>query len=232
MDKPKALVSWSSGKDSAWALNRLLKQGVFEIAGLITSLNAEYNRVAMHAVRRSLLEMQAKELDLPLVTVPLPWPCSNEEYEAIWLRMLLQAKEDLRISHIAFGDLFLEDVRSYRERQLLGTGVAPLFPLWGEPTSDLAEEMILSGVKAIITCVDPKQLSAEFAGREFDRSLLLSLPSTADACGEKGEFHTFVWSSPDFAHPLQVETGEIVEREGFVFADIISIETSDASKEK
>lgn len=217
----RIVLSWSSGKDSAWALHVLRQSREHEIAGLVTTINAAADRVAMHAVRRSLLEAQAERAGLPLTVVPLPWPCSNADYERL-MSDLCAALVARGIEGIAFADLFLEDVRAYRERQLAGTGLVPLFPLWGIPTAELAPAMIAGGLRARITCVDPKQLPREFAGREFDAQLLADLPPTADPCGERGEFHTFCYAGPMFRSPLAVETGEVVERDGFVFADLVS----------
>jgi uncharacterized protein (TIGR00290 family) len=214
----KALVSWSSGKDSAWALHSIRGQDL-EIAGLLTTLNQSFDRVAMHAVRRDLLEAQARSVGIPLWPVRLPWPCSNEEYERIMEGVCKQAVA-AGIEVVVFGDLYLEDVRAYRERQLRGTGLEPLFPLWRLPTAALASEMIENGLRAKITCVDPKVLSASFAGREFDQAFLAQLPAGIDPCGEKGEFHSFVYDGPMFRDPVRVQVGSIVERDGFVFADV------------
>jgi uncharacterized protein (TIGR00290 family) len=216
----KILVSWSSGKDSAWMLHTLQQQHPGAVAGLLTTLNEAFDRVAMHAVRRSLLEAQADAAGLPLYQVNLPWPCSNAEYEQ---RMGDAVKQFLAegFTHVAFGDLFLDDVRHYREDRLAGTGLTPLFPLWKTmPTDALAEQMIAGGLEATLTCVDPRKLPASFAGRAFDRSLLADLPPTVDPCGENGEFHSFVWNGPMFSRPLTVRVGEIVERDGFTFADL------------
>lgn len=221
MKKQRVLLSWSSGKDSAWALQMLRQSDQVEVVGLLTTLNGEFDRVAMHAVRRGLLEAQAERAGIPLQTVPLPWPCSNNAYEAAFRSSLAEARERLGATHIAFGDLFLEDVRAYRERLLTGSGFEPLFPLWREPTADLALRMISSGVRAVITCVDPKQLPASFAGRSFDLALLNDLPAGVDWCGETGEFHTFVCDGPMFSSPIAVEAGELVERDGFIFADLL-----------
>lgn len=221
MRKQRVLLSWSSGKDSAWALEVLRQSDQVEPVGLLTTLNGEFDRVAMHAVRRGLLEAQAERAGLPLQTTPLPWPCSNDAYEAAFRTSLAEARERLGATHIAFGDLFLEDVRAYRERLLMGSGIAPLFPLWGEPTDGLALRMVASGVRAIVTCVDPRQLPASFAGRTFDRALLDDLPPGVDWCGEAGEFHTFVCDGPMFSAPIAIEAGEVVERDGFVFADLL-----------
>lgn len=220
-DTPRALLSWSSGKDAAWALHTLRRAGAVEVVGLLTTLNAEFDRVAMHAVRRTLLEAQAASAGLPLLQVPLPWPCSNVEYEAAMAQALAQARDEWGVTHIAFGDLFLKDVRAYRERQLDGTGLTPLFPLWGMPTRELARTMVENGLRARLTCVDPRRLSPEFAGRAFDVSLLADLPPDVDPCGEGGEFHTFANDGPMFAHPIPVTVGEVVTRDGFVFADLL-----------
>ena len=219
MAPKKCLLSWSSGKDSAWALHALRRADV-PVVGLLTTINQAFDRVAMHAVRRSLLDAQARSIGIPLWPVPLPWPCSNEDYERIMADVCRQAKAE-GIECVAFGDLFLPDVRAYRERQLAGTGLAPLFPLWGLPTGVLAQEMLAGGLKARITCVDPKVLSPAFAGREFDQALLADLPAGVDPCGEKGEFHTFAYGGPMFQEPIPIASGEVVERDGFVFADLL-----------
>jgi uncharacterized protein (TIGR00290 family) len=215
----RILVSWSSGKDSAWSLKVLRERGEYEVAGLLTTFNEEADRVAMHAVRRELVEAQARACRLPLWAVNLPWPCSNEAYES---RMAEACGKAVRegIEGIAFGDLFLEEVRAYREKNLAGAGLEPLFPLWGEPTRELARTMIDAGMRARITCVDTKQIDAAFAGREFDERLLAELPAGADACGEKGEFHSFVYAGPMFDREIPVVLGETVVREQFVFADV------------
>jgi uncharacterized protein (TIGR00290 family) len=214
------LLSWSSGKDSAWALHLLSRRKDFRIAALVTTFNSAANRVAMHAVRRSLVETQAERVGLPLWPVELPWPCSNAQYEEI-MRTVYRRAVIEGIAAVAFGDLFLEDIRAYRERQLEGTGLEPLFPVWKIPTDQLAREMIGAGVKAKITCVDPAKLDKSFAGRDFDVALLESLPSQVDPCGENGEFHTFVHDAPPFERRIDVQTGDIVERDGFVFADVL-----------
>lgn len=220
MTSKKILLSWSSGKDSAWTLHRLLQDRDIEVVGLLTTINETANRVAMHAVRRELLEAQAQGLGLPLWATPLPSPCSNLEYERIMSQVCQRAVAE-GVQAIAFGDLYLADVRQYRERQLQGTGLEPLFPLWGLPTPALASEMIASGLQAKITCVDPRVLDRAFAGREFDADFLTDLPATVDPCGENGEFHSFVYNAPDFRRPLEIRVGEIVERDGFVFADLL-----------
>lgn len=217
---PKALLAWSSGKDSAWTLHVLRQRGEVEVVGLLTTINEVHDRVAMHAVRTTLLQTQAAAVGLPLWPVPIPSPCSNQEYETA-MSAVTQRAQAADITIIAFGDLFLEDVRRYRETQLASTGITPLFPLWGMPTNELAMTMIRGGLRARLTCVDPKQISAEFVGREFDESLLAELPPSADACGERGEFHTFAYAGPMFRQPIPVESGEIVTRDGFVFADLL-----------
>jgi len=215
----KTLLSWSTGKDSAWSLY-VLRQTPAEVAGLFTTVNAAFDRVAMHAVRRALLEAQAAAAGLPLHVIEIPWPCPNEAYES---RMgAFVAEQTARgIETMAFGDLFLEDIRAYREAKLAGSGIAPLFPLWGRDTAALAEEMIAGGLKAHLTCVDPKKLPTHFAGRAFDRALLAELPAGVDPCGENGEFHTCVSAGPMFAHAIEVRTGVIETRDGFVFADLL-----------
>jgi uncharacterized protein (TIGR00290 family) len=217
----KVLLSWSSGKDSAWALQVLRGQPDIELAGLLTTFNQQADRVAMHAVRRELVEMQATAVSLPLFPVDLPWPCPNEEYEKILTGALIELKNRLSITHVAFGDLYLEDVRAYREKQMGSLGLTPLFPIWGQPTNELAQQMVGAGVKAWLTCVDPKQLPREFAGRAYDDRLLGELPGAVDSCGENGEFHTFAWDGPMFASPVHVSVGERVERDGFVFTDLM-----------
>jgi uncharacterized protein (TIGR00290 family) len=216
----KCLLSWSSGKDSAWTLHVLRQAAEVSVVGLLTTINEVHDRVAMHAVRTEVLRAQADAADLPLWPVPIPSPCSNAEYEAAMGAALVRARA-AGITVVAFGDLFLEDIRRYREDKLAGTGLAPIFPLWKRPTDVLARDMIRGGLRARLTCVDPKQLPATFAGREFDAALLAALPQSADPCGERGEFHTFAYDGPMFRHPVPVRTGEVVEREGFVFADLL-----------
>lgn len=215
----KVALSWSSGKDSAWALHLLRQDPAIEVVALVTTLNEQFDRVAMHAVRRELLERQAESAGVPLWKVPLPWPCSNQDYEARMRDLCAQAVRQ-GVTAMAFGDLFLGDIRMYRERQLSGSGIEPLFPVWGLPTLALAQEMIAAGLRAKITCVDPKFLPARFAGRDFDTQFLADLPAEVDPCGEKGEFHSFVYDGPMFRHPIPVQVGEIIERDGFVFADL------------
>ena len=186
----------------------------------MTTVNAEFGRVAMHAVRRELLHAQAEAAGLPLIEVSIPYPCSNADYESR-MRGLIETLRAERITHMAFGDLFLADIRAYREKQLRGTGITPLFPLWNEPTAGLAREMIAGGLRAVLTCVDPKQLAPEFSGRFFDNALLDSLPDGVDPCGERGEFHSFAFAGPMFLQAIEVETGETVTRDGFVFTDVL-----------
>jgi diphthamide synthase (EF-2-diphthine--ammonia ligase) len=214
----RVLLSWSSGKDSAWALHLLRHDPTIELVGLLTTLNTEFDRVAMHGTRRSILEAQAAVAQLPLWIVPLPWPCSNEIYELRMTEVCSRAIAE-RVDAMAFGDLFLQDVRAYREKQLKPTGLEPLFPLWEIPTDKLAREMIAGGLRAKLACVDTKQLPSTFAGRDFDEALLRDLPPETDPCGERGEFHSCVYAGPMFTAPLQIEPGEIVNRDGFVFAD-------------
>lgn len=216
----RVLLSWSSGKDSVWALHLLRQMQDVDVVALLTTFNHSADRVAMHAVRRALVHAQAERVDLPLWAVELPWPCSNDQYELLMGEICGRAVRE-QITHIAFGDLFLEDIRAYREKQLRNTGLQPLFPLWHLPTRDLAEEMIRSGVRAKITCVDPKKLDDSFIGRDFDSELLATLPSSADPCGENGEFHTFVYESPAFSRAIPVTMGEVVRRDGFLFADVL-----------
>lgn len=220
LDLRKVLLSWSSGKDSAWALHLLRQQPEVEVVALLTTFNSVADRVAMHAVRRALVELQAERTGLPLWPVDLPWPCSNLEYETR-MRSACQCATSDGITAVAFGDLFLQEIRDYRVRQLHGSGLEPLFPVWDIPTAQLGRDMIASGVKAKITCVDPSKLSKSFAGRDYDLSLLQALPSDIDPCGENGEFHTFVSDAPVFSRPIAVRTGEVVERDGFVFADVL-----------
>jgi uncharacterized protein (TIGR00290 family) len=215
----KVLLSWSSGKDSAWALHRLRQRDDFEVTGLLTTLNAAFDRVAMHSTRRALLEAQAAAAGVTLFTVPLPWPCTNEHYEAA-MRMACDTAVAQGLEAMAFGDLFLEDIRRYREEKLAGTGLEPVFPVWGLDTRALAEEMIAGGLRARIVCVDPRKLAAEFAGRDFDAEFLRDLPEGVDPCGENGEFHTAVYAGPMFREPIAIESGEVVERDGFIFADV------------
>ncbi len=220
VDRQKALVSWSSGKDSAWALHALRGKGAVEVVGLLTTVNQAAGRVAMHAVSEGLLDTQAAALGLPLLKVFIPSPCSNDQYETVMAAAVDRAKAR-GVTAMIFGDLFLEDVRRYREDKLAATGIEPLFPLWGADTAKLARDMVRAGVRAQITCVDPKQLDASFAGRTFDDRFLDDLPPGVDPCGERGEFHTFVHRGPMFQRPIPVVRGASVTRDGFVFADVL-----------
>lgn len=216
----RVILSWSSGKDSAWALHLLRRMPDVEVVALVTTFNHLADRVAMHAVRRTLVHAQAERTGLPLWPMELPWPCANDQYEFLMGELCQRAvRED--ITHVAFGDLFLEDIPTYREKQLRDMGLQPLFPVWHLPTRNLAEEMIRSGVRARITCIDPTKLDDSFIGREFGRDVLAALSPSADPCGENGEFHTFFYDSPVFSHPIAIEMGEVVERDGFVFADVL-----------
>jgi uncharacterized protein (TIGR00290 family) len=219
---PLAWMSWSSGKDSARALHEVRTAGSVEVVGLLTTVNSTADRVAMHGVRRALLEAQAAAVGLPLQVVELPWPCPDGIYEERMTAALDQGRQ-VGIGAVVFGDLYLEDVRAYREQALEGTGVMPVFPLWGRPTDELAGELLSLGFRAIVTCVDLAQAPGELAGRWYDEALLADLPAGADPCGENGEFHTVVVDGPGFSHPIEVERGVVVEREGFVFADVIPV---------
>jgi len=216
----KILLSWSGGKDSAWALHLLRQAGEFEVGGLLTTVNERFRRVAIHGFREELLERQAERAGLPLWKVDLPFPCSNEEYEA---RMAVTCERAVREGFVgvAFGDLFLEEIRAYRVEKLKGTGLEPMFPVWGIPTEVLAEQMMAGGLRARLTCVDPRKVPAEFAGREWDAALLAELSDGVDPCGENGEFHSFCWAGPMFSGEIPVRAGERVERDGFVYAELV-----------
>jgi uncharacterized protein (TIGR00290 family) len=220
--KTKILLSWSSGKDSAWTLHTLRQQPDVEIVGLLTTFNETNNRVAMHGVRMELVEKQAEAAGIPLWAVPLPFPCSNEEYEARMSAVIERARAE-GVTQVAFGDLFLEDIRAYREQMMAGTGIQPIFPIWRtrDDTKALAQEMLQNNLRTVLTTVDPKQLEPAFAGRIFDEHLLNELPANVDPCGENGEFHSFCFDAPVFAHPISIQIGETVTRDGFVFTDIL-----------
>jgi uncharacterized protein (TIGR00290 family) len=220
MSRPKALIAWSSGKDSAWALHEERRAGTCDVVGALTTVTGTFTRVSIHGVREQLLDAQLAAAGLPARKVRIPYPCPNEVYEREMAAAIAQARAD-GITHIVFGDLFLEDVRAYREKNFAGTGITPLFPLWGRDTSSLAGEMIASGIAAHLVCVDLKKLPRAFAGRAFDRALLDDLPEATDHCGENGEFHTFVSAGPMLAKPIAVKTGEIVERDGAAYADLL-----------
>ncbi len=222
MTRPKAWVSWSSGKDSAWALHTVRDQGEVEVVALLTTVNTAHARVAMHAVRESLLDAQAEAVGLSLVKVPLPWPCPNAVYEQAMEAAIARARAE-GVTRMVFGDLFLEDIRKYREEKLASTGVSPLFPIWGLDTRKLAQEMVDAGLRAYLTCIDPKKLDSSFAGRVFDARLLADLPAGVDPCGENGEFHTYAFDGPMFHKPIPAEVGQVVERDGFVFADVLTV---------
>ncbi len=217
----RVVLSWSSGKDSAWTLYQLQQSEDVEIIGLLTTINSGFNRVAMHAVREELLEEQAKAAGLPLFKVPLPWPCLNADYENIMRTTLAMLDIKHGVTHIAFGDLFLEDVRRYRIEKMSQSDIKPLFPIWGSPTKELANEMVENGVSAYITCVDPKQLSENFAGYKFDKIFLSELDDNVDPCGENGEFHTFVNAGPMFKSDIPITIGETVNKDGFIFTDLM-----------
>ncbi len=216
----KTWLWWSSGKDSAWSLHSLQLNPEFEVTALVTTINAVADRVAMHAVRRTLLEAQGAALNLPVRIVDLPWPCPNGAYELAVERVVGEAIEQ-GVTHMAFGDLFLTDIRRYRESLLAGSAIKPVFPLWQKPTGKLAEEMLDGGVEAYLTCIDPKVLSPTFVGRRYDRALLNDLPRDIDPCGENGEFHTFVTDGPGFSQSIPVRMGDKLERDGFWYADLL-----------
>ena len=216
----KVVMCWSCGKDSATALWTLQQAGEYEIVGLLTTLTEGYDRVSMSGVRRELLRRQASALGLPVHEVWIPPQCINPVYEAHMGEAVRQLKED-GVESVAFGDLFLEDIREYREQQMAATGLSCVFPIWGEDTVRLSHRMIENGLRATLVCVDPRQVPAALVGRAYDETLLAELPASADPCGERGEFHTFVWDAPNFKAPIEVRPGEIVERDGFFFADLV-----------
>lgn len=220
MKKPRALISWSSGKDSAWSLHVAEKSAEFEIVGLVTTVNETHERVAMHAVRKELLHLQAESVGLPLFEVPIPYPCSNEIYEEMMRALTARACAD-GVTRMIFGDLFLEDIRDYRISKLQGTGIEPVFPLWKRDTLALAREMMAAGVVAHLSTVDPRQVPAELAGKKWDDDLLTHLPKTADPCGENGEFHTFVSAGPMLRQPIPLSVAEPTLRDGFIYCDLI-----------
>ncbi|ORU89744.1 MAG: ATP-binding protein [Cycloclasticus sp. symbiont of Poecilosclerida sp. M] len=216
----KTLLSWSSGKDSAWTLYQLQQDDDIELVGLVTTVNETHQRVAMHAVRVELLKQQAQAAGLPLHTINIPHPCTNEIYNQA-MNNFFDSIKGKGITHMAFGDLYLEDIRQYRIDNLKPTGLEPLFPLWLKATKQLAQAMLAGGLKTRITCVDPKQIPMSFCGREFDQQFLDDLPEGVDPCGENGEFHSFAYAGPMFKHEIKITSGEVVERDGFVFADLI-----------
>ena len=216
--RPKALIAWSSGKDSAWALHEVRRAGEYDVVGALTTITDTFGRVSIHGVREELLMAQLAAAGLPPTLVPIPYPCPNEIYEARMAAATAEAKA-AGITHMIFGDLFLQDVRAYREQKLAGTGITPVFPLWGRPTAALAREMIAAGVEAYLVCVDRKRLTSDFAGRRFDQALA-DLPAAVDPCGENGEFHSFVAAGPMLQAAVPVTVGETVERDGFAYADL------------
>jgi len=224
MMRAKAVVSWSSGKDSAWALQVVRAAGDLEVVGLLTTVTDAYSRVSMHGVREALLERQAEEIGLPLTKIRIPAPCPNEVYERLMRAALLTFKEQ-GVTSVVFGDLFLADLKEYREARLVEVGMKGEFPLWLRDTASLAREMIAGGLQARLSCVDPKKLDRSFAGRTFDEELLRDLPAGVDPCGENGEFHSFAWAGPMFRHPIPIQVGEVVERDGFVFADLVPVKS-------
>ena len=218
--RPKAVISWSSGKDSAFALSEVLREAELDVVGLLTTVTKTYGRVSMHGVRERLLELQAEASGLPLLRVEIPSPCPNEVYEQEMARAIATMSAE-GVTHLVFGDLFLQDIREYRESHLAPTGITPVFPLWGRDTKQLAREMIEGGLGAIVVCLDPRKLSRSFAGRRFDAQFLDELPPSVDPCGENGEFHTFVTAGPMFSRPIPVTVGSTVERDGYVFTDLL-----------
>lgn len=223
--KTKILLSWSSGKDCAWTLHSLRRQPDIEIVGLLTTFNETNNRVAMHGVRMELVEKQAEAAGIPLWSMPLPFPCSNEEYEAR-MRVVIERAKQEGVTRVAFGDLFLEDIRTYRENMMAGTGIRPIFPIWcmRDETKTLAQEMLNNNLRAVLTTVDPKRVDPSFAGRMYSAGLLNDLPEGVDPCGENGEFHTFCFDAPIFAHPIPIRVGETITRDGFVYTDLLRAE--------
>ncbi|MHC4675332.1 MAG: Dph6-related ATP pyrophosphatase [Planctomycetota bacterium] len=219
INKTRILLAWSSGKDAAWTLHVLRQQNDVEVVGLLTTVNDDRNRVSMHGVSEQLLDRQAAAMSLPIIKIYIPYPCSNDQYQKVMGQFIQRAQTD-NIKAVAFGDLFLEDIRKYREEKMAGTGIRALFPLWGVDTTQLAREMVSAGLRAHITCVDTKQLDPSFAGRTYDPQLLDDLPSNVDPCGEHGEFHTFVYQAPVFEKPLHITPGKVVRSDEFVFADI------------
>jgi uncharacterized protein (TIGR00290 family) len=216
----KTLIAWSSGKDSAWALHEARRSGDYEIVGALTTVTETFGRVSMHGVREELLKAQLEAAGVPLKIVPIPFPCPNEVYEARMGAALADAKAE-GVTHVIFGDLFLEDVRAYREAKMAGSGIAPVFPLWGRPTDALARTMIEGGLKTHLVTVDLKAMPKSFAGRKFDAALLNDLPAGVDPCGERGEFHTCVLAGPMFSRAIPASVGDVVERDGFAFADLV-----------
>ena len=231
MTRPRAVVSWSSGKDSAWALETVRRTNNIDIVGLLTTVTEGYGRVSMHGVREDILDLQAERTGLACATVRIPPRCSNADYEKSFLKALARAKRS-GVTQIIFGDLFLEDVRRYRERMLAGCGIEPVFPLWGRDTGELAREMIAGGLSAVVVCLDPRRLARSFAGRAYDARFVNDLPPGVDPCGENGEFHTCVTGGPMFTRALAVVSGAVIERDGFVFADLLAGRPDAAAAQK
>lgn len=225
MRPKKTLLSWSGGKDSAWALHTLRQDPEYRIDALLTTVNAHFGRVAIHGFREELLDCQAASVGLPVWKIPLPYPCSNADYESRMATVCARAVQE-GFEAVAFGDLFLEDIRAYRIERLAGTGLEPIFPVWGIPTDQLARRMVANGLRARITCVDPRHLPASFCGRIFDNDFLADLPSSVDPCGERGEFHSFAYAGPMFTQPVSVSHTNTVEREGFVYGELVRVETN------
>jgi uncharacterized protein (TIGR00290 family) len=219
----KTLLSWSGGKDSAWALHTLRQNPDYQVAALLTTVNERFGRVAIHGFREELLDCQAASVGLPVWKIPLPYPCSNADYESRMATVCARAAQE-GFEAVAFGDLFLEDIRAYRIERLAGTGLEPIFPIWGIPTDQLAQRMVASGLRARITCVDPRHLPQSFCGRIFDADFLADLPSSVDPCGERGEFHSFAYAGPMFTQPISVSHTSTVEREGFVYGELIRVD--------
>jgi len=219
-NKPKAIVSWSSGKDSAMALYKVLRSNQFQVIAMLTTVSDPFQRVSMHGVREELLDRQAASIGIPIEKIRIPYPCPNEVYEQKMSETMVSYKSS-GLTHAIFGDLFLEDIRKYREEKLSQFGIIPVFPLWREDTSRLARTILGLGFKAVITCVDPKKLDVKFAGRHFDADFLNEIPLTVDPCGENGEFHTFVYDGPIFKRSIEIVVGDCVMRDGFQFADVL-----------
>ncbi|MGC1784577.1 MAG: ATP-binding protein [Acidobacteriaceae bacterium] len=220
MRAKKTLLSWSGGKDSAWALHTLRQDADYHVAALLTTVNEVFGRVAIHGFRQELLDFQAASVGLPVWKIPLPYPCSNADYESRMATVCARAVRE-GFEAVAFGDLFLEDIRAYRIERLAGTGLEPIFPIWGIPTDKLAQQMVASGLRARITCIDPRHLSASFCGRIFDADFLADLPLSVDPCGERGEFHSFAYAGPMFTRPISVSHTDTVEREGFIYGELV-----------
>ena len=228
MTKKKAIVSWSTGKDSAYAYHKALQSGEYDIVGLLTTITETFERVSMHGTRESLLDEQARLLGVPIIKIHIPWPCTNDIYEEKMREAVAEVKTQ-GVTHMIFGDLFLEDIRNYREEKMAGTELNCVFPLWGIDTTELAKEMVASGLRSVLVCIDPKALDAGYAGRIYDETLLKDFPPHIDPCGENGEFHTAVIAGPMFDSPINFTLGEVVERSGFVYADVFLTSVDNSS---